>query len=90
MVSLSCVISDSTDSTFIGLPSKSPAANGSPFGQELALFGRFHAFGHDLHLQGVAERDDGRHDGGVLGVLLQVSHEAAIDLQFRGRQALQV
>ena len=62
------------------LAQQKPCSEWQPIRSGTRAVRAFHAFGHDLHLQGVAERDDGRHDGGVLGVLLQVSHEAAIDL----------
>ena len=54
------------------------------------MCGGLDAFGHDAQVQLLRQGDDGGHDGRILVVVLQLVHEAAVDLQLGGRQALQV
>ncbi|MNH46585.1 hypothetical protein D3C79_1094260 [compost metagenome] len=54
------------------------------------LFVGLYAFGNDAQPQCLAQGNDCRDNRGVIAVLLQVTHETAVDLQFVGRQALEV
>lgn len=52
----------------------------SQVSQEALLNSGFDALGDDPQIQRLPYRDDGRDDGGVVGVMLQVADEAPINL----------
>ena len=57
--------------------------------QELELLGGFDAFGDDLEIERVAERDDRAHDRGVVIAGGHFADEGAVDLELVDREALQ-
>jgi len=54
------------------------------------LRGVLHAFCDDGELHAVAQRDDGAHDGCVVGVVRQAADEGLVDLQEIQWQALEI
>src|SRR5574343_756036 len=60
------------------------------FTQQRQLLGFFHPFGQYRHAQAAPHADDGRGNGPVIGIALQVIDERAIDLQLADWKALQI
>ena len=58
--------------------------------QRVRLGAGFDAFGNRAHAERLAHGDDGGHDGVVIDVIDHVQHERLVDLQFSGRQALEI
>jgi len=56
-------------------------------GQQIALFGGFHALGDHFQAQAARQGDDGVHNRGVVGVGEQVAHKALVDLELVERHA---
>lgn len=50
--------------------------------QEIELLGGFDAFRHHLQPQAMRQRNDGTHDGSVVGPGHDLADEASIDLEF--------
>ncbi|MNJ75431.1 hypothetical protein D3C77_725300 [compost metagenome] len=48
------------------------------------------ALGHGFQSQAVGDAEDGLHDALVAGIVMQIAHERAIDLQAMHGQVLQV
>ncbi len=59
-------------------------------GQKLLLGACLDSFSDDAQVQRSAQRHDGGNDRCVLGIWCQVTHKSSIDLQFRGREPLQI
>ncbi|MNL76821.1 hypothetical protein D3C87_2028490 [compost metagenome] len=51
---------------------------------------RLHPLGHHLQIQALGQRQDGAHDGRIVGVAQHVAHEALVDLDLVQRQPLEV
>src|SRR5512139_4101765 len=58
--------------------------------QEGQLVPGFHAFGDDAQAQAARQLDYRAHDGGVVGVAVEVAHERAVDLQPVDGEALEI
>src|SRR3984885_10375069 len=55
-------------------------------GQQISLPFGLDAFGDDGELQALPDAYHGGHDGPCRGIALDITHEAAVDLQFANRQ----
>ena len=49
-----------------------------------------HPLGRDLELQALSQADNRRDDGFIIGVLLQIPHEASVDLDMIDRKLLEM
>src|SRR2546428_603264 len=58
--------------------------------QELGLRAGLHAFGNHFETEVVRHRDQRPHNGGVAGVVGDLGHEAAVDLDPRQRKACEI
>ena len=58
--------------------------------QQLAVRFGLDALGHSTTAEGARQAEHAVEDGQVVGIVQHVAHEAAVDLQLRGRQPLQV
>ncbi len=58
--------------------------------EETQLARGFHAFGHDLQVEALGQRQDGADDGRIVGVGEHIAHEALVDLDQVEGQALEV
>ncbi len=59
-------------------------------GEKILLNAVFDAFGNNAQLQSLTNGYDGRDDGSIIAVMVKIAHEATVDLDFIGRQALEV
>src|SRR3569833_2043682 len=58
--------------------------------QELEVRKGYDALGHHLEPERMAERDDGPHDGGIVGVAVDVAHETLVDLEAVDGKTLEI
>src|SRR5581483_3169037 len=65
-------------------------ARAAPLLQEIHLRRALHAFGDDFDLEAVRHADDRGDHRGIVGIALDVAHEAAVDLYRIDREAPQV